>query len=419
MQKNGFTRKILQSAIALVCASAGGTSIAAELNQYVSVYGFINGQIESVEAKGGATPYERRGRISDGNSRIGFTGKVAVNDDIKGIWQIEGGLNNFEQGGTSDNGQTATLESRNTFVGMESARFGRLIIGNSDSVYRSLVGSGSALGGNLGMTVHGIDGFNNSSAQLSGNQDSIFSRGESRMKNSVHYLSPELYGFQAGVSYGFDEARVSRSDRSRFSLAARYKWEALSVGIGYDRQSNTGIDTTQLQRGFGVILNAQDGNATTYTKLVASYALPTGTTLGAGYETARFGISQFNNPTASSIYTGNTDNTLKQNAFVLTVAQDFGQTSVLAGYGKLSGLKGVRGFAESDFEAKQVSLMLRYKLNDMLTPYVYFTKITNNAQASINLGQSPLKSNNLGTSSAFLAPGDSPRAIGVGMLARF
>ena len=102
MQKVVLTRNTLAAALAIACAAP--TAFATEINNFVSIYGFINGQIESVEAKGGATPYERRGRISDGNSRIGFTGNVEVNSDIKGIWQIEGGLNNFEQAGTNDNG---------------------------------------------------------------------------------------------------------------------------------------------------------------------------------------------------------------------------------------------------------------------------------------------------------------------------
>jgi len=417
MQKVVLTRNTLAAALAIACTAP--TAFATEINNFVSIYGFINGQIESVEAKGGATPYERRGRISDGNSRIGFTGNVEVNSDIKGIWQIEGGLNNFEQAGTNDNGQTATLESRNTFVGLQSEKFGRFVIGNSDSVYRSLVGSGSALGGNMGMTVHGVDVFNNTSAQLTGNQDSIFSRGESRMKNSAHYLSPELFGFQAGASYGFDEARASRSDRSRYSLALKYQYEGLAIGVAYDRQNNTGIDSTMLQRGYGVTLNAQEGLSTSYAKAVISYTLPTKTTVGFGYERSSLGNSQFINPSVGSIYTGNRDKTLKQDAVILTLAQDYGDASFLFGYGKLNGLKGINSFAEDDFQSKQLSLAATYKLNKFLTPYIYLTRINNNAQASTNLGQSSLRSNNLGTSTAFFAPGNCPRAIGVGLLARF
>src|SRR5450830_859271 len=157
---------------ALASADLGGVQVS------TSIYGFLNGQIESVEATGGATPYSARGRVSDGNSRIGFRGNIGVSSDLKGVWQIEAALNNFDQGGVNNRGESATLSSRNSYVGLESQRFGTFVVGNNDSVYRSLVGSGGALGGNLGLTVHGLDVWNNTSAQMSGNADSVFSRGE-------------------------------------------------------------------------------------------------------------------------------------------------------------------------------------------------------------------------------------------------
>ena len=52
-------------------------------------------------------------------------------------------------------------------------------------------------------------------------------------------------------------------------------------------------------------------------------------------------------------------------------------------------------------------------------PYVYFTRINNKSQQNVNLGQSPLHSNNSGQDDAFLAPGNSPRAVGFGFIARF
>ena len=417
MQKSKLKRNTLYAfaLLGMNCTLVHAT----EINNYLSVYGFINGEVESVEAVGGATPYPSRGRIADGNSRIGFTGTIGINADAKAIWQIEGGLNNFAQGGVNDNGQSATLESRNTFVGVTSDKFGSLVIGNNDSVYRSLVGSGGALGGNLGMTVHGLDVFNNTSAQMTGNADSIFSRGETRMKNSIHYLSPELYGLQAGVSYGFDEAMVNRNNRSRYSLAVKYQYQALTIGVGYDHQSNTGLDATMLQTGFGTVIDAQANVNTTYAKVIASYVLPTKTTIGLGVERASIGNSQIQFPSSGSIYTSVYQNALTQNSYLFSVAQDVGDASLLAGYGKLSGLQGIQHYSADDFKAKQFSLALTYKLNSSLTPYVYVTKITNSAQSNINLGQSPVRSNALGTSAAFLAPGDSPRAIGIGLLARF
>jgi predicted porin len=417
MSQAAFRMKTLVGAAVLACAAHSAAAV--ELGSYVSIYGFINGQVESVEANGGATPYERRGRVSDGNSRIGFTGSIGTRADFKGVWQIEGSLNNFEQGGVNDSGHSATLESRNTFVGVDSARFGRLVVGNNDSIYRSLIGSGSTLGGNLGMTVHGVDVFNNTSGQLSGNSDSIFSRGEARYKNSVHYLSPEWRGLQGGASYGFDETQTGRSNRSRASVALKYQWEALTIGAGYDRQDNTGVDTVLLERGLGFGTDAEDGKNTSFAKVVASYRFPTRTTLGLGYEAAKFGYDEVVAPTSGSFYTGSRNGSMKQNAMIATLAQDFGDLSLLLGYGKMGDLKGTTFAVPADFKASQLSLGLTYNVDANFTSYVYFSKIRNHSQANVNLGQAPLRTNNLGTDNAFMAPGDSPRAIGVGLLARF
>ena len=416
-------------AVALSRKSIMAAAILGALSQYAAaqatvdttIYGFINGQVESVEALGGATPYERRGRISDGNSRIGFAGNIGFqgHSQTKAIWQIEGGLGGFEQGGVNDNGQTSTLTSRNTFVGIADERFGRFMIGNNDSVYRSLIGSGSQMGGNLGMTVHGVDVWNNTSAQLSGNADSIFSRGEARYKNSIHYLSPDFKGLQAGASYGFDETQGGRSNRARYSLAAKYSVGALQIGAGYDRQDNTGVDTDALEKGLGFGTDAQAGVATSYAKLVASYAFASRTTLGLGYEAASFGYAMASNPTSSNFYTGLQTGSMKQHSVLATLAQDIGDGSILLGYGKLGGLRGTTFASEGDFQANQLSLGATYNLDRSFTPYVYLTRIHNQAQANINLGQSPLRTNNTGSTNAFMAPGDSPRAIGFGMLARF
>lgn len=416
MKSITFSRKSIMAAAILgsltQCALA-------DVKVETNIYGFINGEVESVQALGGATPYARRGRISDGNSRIGFSGAAAVNADIKGIWQIEGGLNNFEQGGINDNGKSGTIESRNTFVGVSSERFGRFVIGNNDSVYRSLIGSGSELGGNLGMTVHGVDVWNNTSAQLSGNPDSIFGRGEARYKNSAHYLSPEKFGLQAGVSYGFDETQNSRSNRSRYSLAAKYTLGAFSVGVGYDRQDNTGVDTDRLEKGYGFVSNAQDGVDTSYYKVVASYKLPTKTFVGVGFEQGNFGFAQAAVPTSSNFYTGLQIGKMKQRSAMISLAQDVGDASFMVGYGKLGNLNGTTFASAGDFGATQISIGASYNLDRNFTPYIYFTKISNKSQANVNLGQSPLRSNNAGSDNAFLAPGDSPRAIGFGLLARF
>ena len=97
---NKLTRRVL--ATALLAALSGGVmaqSFMEERKVETRIYGFLNGEIESVKAEGGATPYGSRGRVSDGNSRIGFAGSICIKGDVRGLWQIEGSLNNFDEGG--------------------------------------------------------------------------------------------------------------------------------------------------------------------------------------------------------------------------------------------------------------------------------------------------------------------------------
>jgi hypothetical protein len=71
-----------------------------------------------------------------------------------------------------------------------------------------------------------------------------------------------------------------------------------------------------------------------------------------------------------------------------------------------------------DFRATQYSLGAKLDFSETFGAYAYFTAIRNEAQMDVNLGL-PLYSNNYGTSSAYMALGDSPRAFGFGAVARF
>jgi predicted porin len=419
-----ITRKTLLAAAALAClsnAALADTTLGelANLKVDTTIYGFLNGQLESVQAEGGATPYSNRGRVSDGNSRLGFRGNIGVTDDVKGVWQIEAALNNFDQGGVNNRGESSTLTSRNTYVGIESQRFGQFVVGNNDSVYRSLIGSGGEFGGNLGLTVHGLDVWNNTSAQMSGNSDSVFSRGEARYKNSAHYISPLVYGLQLGASYGFDESQDSNTNRGRWSVAAKYVWGPLTLGAGYDRQNNTGVNTNALTEGYGFRTMDSSGVNTSFAKVIARYKLPTNTTVGVGFEQGKYGFEDAAIPTSGNFYTGVTYGSMKQNAAMVSVAQDIGKLSIMGSAGKLFDLKNSTFGRNSDYSATQYSLGAIYNMNRYLSSYVYYTKIRNHELQNVNLGQSPIDSNNLGKDDAFLAPGNSPRAFGVGLIARF
>jgi predicted porin len=385
----------------------------------LKLYGFINAELEWARAIGGPTPYTSRVRLADGNSRLGIFGSYDITPNTQVNVQLEGFLNNFEQGGINDLGQTATLESRNTYVAVLDKRFGQLIAGYYDNAYRALVGTGGNFGGNLGLTEMGLDLFNNTTAGVSGGFTSLFGRGEARLKNSIHYRSPDWFGLRVSASYGLDETMENGGRRDHFSAAALYSFHGFKLGLGYDHQANTGVDSDALFRGQGMNTIAVNDVSTNYYKVIASYLFPTGTYIGAGYERGVYGYANFIPPLQGVIVTPLLAGNMSQGGALVSAAQRLGpDLTFMASYGKLGGLSNAIVGSGADYAATQISLGAKYSMTDAFMVYVYFTRIDNQPQQNLNLG-APIFSNNNGTGSAFLAPGDKPTAGGLGMIARF
>ena len=390
----------------------------------IRIYGFLNAQLEMVQATGGVTPYALRGRISDGNSRIGFSGQVELADGLEAIWQLEAGLGGFEQGGLNDRGLLSALESRNTFVGVNYDKVGRLIFGHNDSVYRSMVGSAGAFGGSYGLIATGLDLWNNTTAQMSGNPNSLFGRGESRMVNSLHYTTPLFHGLQLGGSFSFDESAKLARFRNRASAALTYEIGGFKIGGGYDYHQNTGVDQLALYEGRAFSFGEADDVDTSFVKGLAGYVHDKNkdfrTSVSAGVEYAMYGYSSFLYVNGRDALPELTEGTMKQLGFMASASQGIshGLTLMVSG-GMLLGLQdAVIGEAE-DYEAWQVSGGIKYMLGKNFATYIYFTHISNSSRQNVNFGQAPVYSNNLGTTDAYLAPGNDPQSLGLGVLARF
>ncbi|BAK77403.1 porin Gram-negative type [Pseudogulbenkiania sp. NH8B] len=370
-----------QIMIAAVVAGAFAAPAMAD----VTIYGFVSAGVESVKATGNgdsSKDYKSRTRVSDENSRIGFKGNEDLGNGLKAIWQVESSLKNFEQGGTNDKGETATFATRNSFVGLENASFGKVLLGQNDTAYKAL-------------TDIGINAMANTTADTQG-ATAIFSRGETRLKNSVHYFSPKMAGFELGASYGVDETRPigtvdgTRQNNDRLSLAGKYTWDALTVAVGYDRQGNK-LNSTG---------TTEDLNKTQFYKLAASYMFPTGTMIGAGIEQGRFDYVSANDT--------------KQTDWTVALSQSFGAATVKLSYSELGALKNAAG-NEDDYKAKQWVLGATYDLSKRTQLLAYATKITNNSKAAVNLQNNPVYSEGLGTSGAKLTAGNDPQAFGIGM----
>lgn len=346
-------------------ALAVALAIPAAAQADVTIYGFLSGGIESAKATGAAptTEYKRTTRVVDNNSRIGFKGNEDLGGGLKAIWQVESSLRNFEQGGTNAKGETATLGTRNTFIGLQGNSWGTVLLGNYDSAYKRL--------SDVGLNV-----LTNTTADTHGSS-SIYSRREARLTNSVHYTSPVFAGFQAGLSYGADEDSTKKSDR--WSLGLGYAIAGLTLGAGYDFEGDKISATINDRKAY---------------KLAASYKFETGTFIGAGWERVKT-----DNVTAK-------DTT--QDDWLVAAGQQLGAFNIKAGYGKLGKLK---NGTENAAKAKQWLVGATYDLSKRTQAYAYGTKITNNSGAAVNFAVNPIFSP--GTTA--LAAGNDPSAFGIGL----
>jgi predicted porin len=360
-----------------------------------TIYGYIGASIESAGATGssyGTKPTQSR--VSDNNSRIGFRGDEDLGDGVKTIWQIESSLRNFEQGGTTDWGQSATFGTRNTFIGFESSQYGKILAGYNDNAYKSMVGS---------VSDFGLDVMGSTAADNWGSGPgfySIFSRGETRMKNSVHYFSPNLNGFQFGGSYGFDESSTSTTNTARYSLAAKYEIGGFKVGAGWDRQNDTAL-TLSTSNGYGTSRSA--GKSINYYKLVTSYRFPqTQTLIGAGIERGSYDTTS--------------GSKMSQNGWTVAASQPLaGKWAVMASYSKLGGLSNATSGSADDYVAKQWVMGTTYALSKRTKLMAYYSKIINGSLQNVNFGFNPETDATSTSDTAMMHTGNTLHVIGVGM----
>lgn len=379
-------KKFKKQTLAIVAALA----VPAASHADVTIYGIMGAGIESASATGNGTSkkeYKTTTRVVDENSRIGFAGNEDLGNGLKSIWQIETSLRNFEQGGTNDKGQTASLATRNTFVGLEDSRWGTLQLGLYDTAYKRLTGVG------LNILTNTVGEMNTGGAV-------VYDRRVTRLANSVHYTTPTWHGLQAGVSYGVDEARPTasngtRQDDNRFDAAVAYSNAGLQLAAGYDYEGDK-LNSTATADG--------QQHVKAY-KLAASYTFArTGTLIGAGFE--RIHIS--NNVSADT----------NQNDYLVALQQPLGGAWTLkAGYAALGKLDGASN--PDDYKATQWLAGVSYDLSKHTQLLVYGSKIHNHREQDANFGVNPIYTSAIGTSSATLDKGNDPQAFGVGMSMTF
>ena len=224
-----------RTAIAIALPLLGTGSAFAQSS--VTLYGLIDAGVSYVSNQGGHSAV----RFDDGIAAPnlwGITGAEDLGGGTKAIFKLE---NQFVLG------SGATMQpgifGREAWVGLEDARFGKLILGN---VYDFMTTSLTEAGNSPAFFSGGLYNFASGPFQKLGipqNPTGWFdwarTSGQS-LANSVKYQSPTFAGVSAGALYAPGGVAGSFGSNSAMSFGLRYAAGPFGIGAAYTRAKYPG-----------------------------------------------------------------------------------------------------------------------------------------------------------------------------------
>ncbi len=239
----------------LIALAIAGLSGAAFAQSNVTIYGVADASFDFIRVSGGSAALSANTpnftRVSSNGSLIGFKGTESLGNGLTALFQFESDVN-FDNGGSLNTG-------RDSLVGL-SGEFGKVLLGNMTGPTRALankldvnagndgISSNRAVLGNLGgalaygqaLTANNIANVANLNANgRSNDSSSLF---DTRLKNSIAYISPSFNGLQATAVYMANENKTeaagAKSNISAYDLGANYTNGPVMLGATYERFSS-------------------------------------------------------------------------------------------------------------------------------------------------------------------------------------
>lgn len=227
--------------IALAVAGLASSGAFAQTN--VTIYGTADATFERASANSAAYGSTRErdsfSRVNSNSSKIGFRGSEDLGGGLKAIFQVENAVSMDTNAGL--------VGGRDTFVGLQSDKWGTVRLGLQTTPTRALGGDvdmnagatgpggnssiiGKVLGGNAliaGTTVNTVTGaaFNNAAA---GYNSGVF---DTRLANAISYTTPTWSGFRAAIAYSAGENKSLDSVKNTATQVNTSVWDA---GVFYN-----------------------------------------------------------------------------------------------------------------------------------------------------------------------------------------
>lgn len=217
----------------LSLAIAGASLVAA--NSYAAgptVYGKLNVSLQDVDLEepnfgaGNADSAVDNWQLMSNSSRLGVTGDMEINSDLKAIYKLEYEVyvddgDDGTEVGDDDDSVSSEINQRNIYVGLQGKSWGTLLAGKHDTPLKLSQGK--------------ADQFNDYYLA----DIKFLMVGENRESNTIMYTTPSMGGFMltAAIMPGEESGEDSDVDdgvADHASIAAEFKIDALRLAAAMD-----------------------------------------------------------------------------------------------------------------------------------------------------------------------------------------
>ena len=241
----------------IALAVAGLVSGAAFAQSNVTVYGvvdmaMVNSSGDRSGTNQGSANYSGIDSGVWSGSRIGFKGEEGLGNGLKAIFTLEYYIapdinTGIGSAPTTQGAGGSGSNSRQTFVGLNSAKLGTAALGRQYAPGYAFSVRNDALAGS---TVSALVTMNGAG------KNSIVSGTNGRINNAITYASPNWSGFTANAIYGYGESGVratdgvSQGNNGFWGAGLNYANGPLNLDVVY--QSRQGITTALLTTSAGL-----------------------------------------------------------------------------------------------------------------------------------------------------------------------
>ena len=247
----------------LAIAAAGAFVGAAQAQSSVTVYGIADAgyNVTNRMIAGTSTQTQGAGSGQLSTSRLGFRGTEDLGGGRSAIFTVELGLTltSSTLSGSSNTANNATLDNRQSFVGLSDKTLGTLkigrqyslaheVIGGSDAGYANgIIGANTYVGANSGSSWTATPITPNSSYSI-------------RLSEAINYESPRLYGVQLKVQTAQNKSNsgVTQANAQGYTGFGLNYNGIKNLNIAASRSMNmvNTTATTATNVGFALLTNA-------------------------------------------------------------------------------------------------------------------------------------------------------------------